>query len=536
MFRLIARFFWKIRLVIRAIYASVSKTEARSLVHQIDQQKQKVKALQVKLSNSHAQNRRLHERSQRIKETFENKMEIGEHNMLTELEELRYENITLKDRIRDSKKSSGWQDQLIPNQRFERLRDSNENLKAKLKSAVGFNRTYGVLLRYLAQENNLNVNAFKILQDRKYDLVIAHDILGLGAARALADHYGAEFTVDIVEEFNLMNRSGSFFRDNLSVSEAGFINAIIRNTLLTAQKHLHIGPRQLKAFKKSTSRDGVFLPNFRNAFQSTPEIAAQADEILSEMDLLGKDFVCVPNRVINSNEITSLMGGLALAKHKLPIVHVGAALSDIAAAEVDKVSKAKGIPYIALGLLDYDVYREVLSRAQFCSFITQETVDNLRFAFPNRLFDAISTQTPILVAGFEQVGDFVSKKGIGVYMKDKQTLKNFGEAISDLKKNIPEIAKKLKRQSKACSWDKVFNDAFEDVGKGKRVLIVTRKDVRKNQRIQNLRRSFINKGCKTTVMGGHKDEYDVSDKDFYTVPLSRHLSEEELYSDEAVRA
>jgi len=536
MYKLISRFLWKIRLVFRAIYASLSKENARKLVHQIDLKEHKIKELRGKLERSHVQNRRLHQRNEGIKDSYESKFEIGEYKMLTELEDLRYENLSLKDKLREGNNSFGWQNQLIPKQQFERTRSSNDNLKTKLKSAIEFNRTYGVLLRYIAQESNLNVNAFKVLQEHKYDLVIAHDILGLGAARSLADHFGADFTVDIVEEYNLMTRSGSFFRNNLSSSDAVFINAMIRNTVLTAQKHLHIGPRQMKAFKKSTARDGTFLPNFRNAFQSSPEIKAEADAILSEMDLLGKDFVCVPNRVINSNEITALMGGLALAKYKLPIVHVGAELTDIAAAEVAKVSESKGIPYISLGLLEYDVYREVLSRAQFCSFITQETVDNLRFAFPNRLFDAISTQTPILVAGFEQVGNFVRKKGIGVYLDEKQTLKNFGIAISNLRASTAEIAKKLKRQSKVCSWDKVFNDAFSDVDKDQRVLIITRKDVRKNQRIQNLRNSFLAKGCITTVMGGHKDLYEISDKDFYTVPLTRHLTEEDLYSNTVIRS
>ena len=522
----------KARQILRAVYASTSSSYARELVHKINTKDAAIQDLKDRLIKNSEQNRRLNQRNQQLNELrtlAEDANYAGSDVSSVSVEELQFELMLAQDKLRDMQTAQAPQRGSAL--AVQKLRSANENLKEKLQKATAFNRTYGVAVRYLAQENNLNSNAFKVAGLEAFDIVFAHDILGIYAARSLADHFNAKLFVDVVEEYDLMKRSGAFFRNNLSESESKLINTSIKNMMLSAQKFIHIGPRQIDKFQTETGKQGVFLPNFRNAFNASEQIVSDVDALLQSHDLSGKDFVCVPNRIIHAEEITLLIGGLSNAKAKLPIVHVGHPLEDELSVIVEDACKEKGIKFIELGLLDYDIYREVLARSLFCSFLTTETIYNVKYAFPNRLFDAISTRTPILVSGFVQVGEFVKEKAIGVYVDEEPTMETIGKGIEAVIKNKSTLEQALEKQSGLCSWDAVFNEAFKAITGDQKILIITRKDVRKNQRIQNLRQSFMKKGCAVTVIGGNNTEYDLTGKKFYTVPLNRPVTDDELFDD-----
>lgn len=523
----------KLRQLVRVTYATLIPAGNRMLVNNLAVKEAKIEDLREKLSLSHKKNKILHQKNLLLEEKD---ADIVIHNQSASLDELtrfadyEFEILNLKDQIQTLRKHS----KLAPDvKRTEKLRQNNEDLKRKLRNAVAFNRTYGVLVKYLSQENNLNNNAFSIVSEQQFDYVIAHDILGLFAANTLAAHYNCPLIVDLVEEHDLMKRSGDFFRKNLSESEAKLINQLLENMVNGSDRQLLIGPMQYQKYIKSVRKKGAaVLPNYRDRYLPTDDNCKFIDDMLQNIIGLDQEFICVPNRIIRANELKLLIGAIAKARVKLPILHVGTPLTAEARIEVADYCNKKKVQFYELGILEYEQYREVLRRAVFCSFITQETAYNVKYAFPNRLFDAISTQTPILTTGFVQVGEFIREKSIGVYVDDKQTITRMSEAVSEILLDRELYQNNLKKVSKVCSWSSIFKKVFRHVQAGSRVLIVTRKDVRQNQRVRNFYHSFKAKGCHVTVIGGHRTEYNVLDRSFYTLPLSRAVTEDELYAAE----
>jgi len=523
----------KLRQAVRVIYSVLVPTGKRMLINSLSVKDAKIDDLRAKLDLSHTKNKVLHQKNLLLEDKNFDVAITRETNTLDKLSKLsdyEMEILDLQTQIDQLRTQAKRRPNVV---KMEKLTDINTTLKTKLKRAIDFNRTYGVLIRYLSQENNLNSNAFSVVSEQKFDYVISHDILGVFAATSLASHFDCPLIVDLVEEHNLMKRSGDFFRKNLSQSDAALINDLLEKIVNSAHKQLLIGPLQYKNFTETVRKKGAaLLPNYRNAYVSETENREFIDGVLE--DVIGRDqaFICVPNRIIKGSELKLLIGAVAKAGVKLPIIHVGTPLTDEARIEVTDYCVKKRVKFFELGVLDYDQYREVLSRALFCSFISQETAFNVKYAFPNRLFDAVSTQTPILTTGFVQVGDFVQEKSIGVYIDGKQTIVNVSEAVKKIIEDNELYRTHLKKQSKACSWDSIFSKTFKSITAGNRVLIITRKDVRQNQRVRNLYSSFMAKGCHVTVIGGNNTEYNVLNRNFYTLPLSRAVSEEELYADE----
>lgn len=523
----------KIRQIIRSAYSILVPSGKRILINSLAVKEKKNRELSEKLILSHRKNKILHKKNLLLEnERFKigPDWELKNFEKISKNSDYELEIINLKSQISALNSRIGQG----PNTQINhKLREVNDSLKTKLKNAIGFNRTYGVLIKYLSQENNLNTNAFSIISEQNFDYVLAHDILGLFSAKTLAAHFNCPLIVDLVEEHNLMKRSGDFFRKNLSESEATLINNLLSVIVNSAQKQILIGPIQYKKFTENVRKRGAeFLPNYRNAYKSEKDVREFVDTLLEEKIGIGQTFICVPNTILNAVEIKILIGAIAKSGVKLPIVHVGKELADDVRIEVEDYCTKKRVQFHEFGLLDYDHYREILSRALFCSFMTQEAVFNIKYAFPNRLFDAVSTQTPILTSGFVQVGDFVKEKSIGVYVEGKQTITALSAAVSKMVDSHESFKSSLKNVSQSCSWDYVFSKAFKSIKPGKRILIITRKDVRQNQRIRNLYTSFIKKGCHVTVIGGSKNEYNVINRNFYTVPLMRQVTEEDLYAED----
>jgi len=525
----------KMRSTARAVYASVSKESARSLVHSLEEQKDQISLLKTELKTSSENSRRLAAQNRALTTNLKTSDDIvAVDKRFPSRDEGQSERTRLEAKIKElelhiRKLSGPGSDsdykKIVHHNQV--LKNKLEDMKTKLHRQIESSKNYGVVARYITQENVLTANVFKLLSEHTFDVVIGHDILGIGASTAMASHTDVPLFLDVVEEYNLLNRSGDFFRRNLSDPDALLLNSGINALVEAADQWIQIGPAQIEKFKDQTGFDSLYLPNFRNPLIEQTEHERKALKLLANAGVGRKPFICVPNRITNFDEIQPVVA--AVLQNKLPhhIVHVGAPLTEAIRAKIQSELGAEGRGrFHELGLHDYETYRHILTKATCSSFLTKESVFNVKYAFPNRLFDAVSCQTPILTGGFLQVGDFVKENEFGVTIDGDVTEQTVSEALDKLIKKEAGIRKNLKKLSSVYSWDTAFAEAFKDIPAGSNVLIVSRKDLRPNQRIKNLKRSFNEANCNVTVIGGHRVDFEVAE-DFYTVPLTRILSDEE---------
>lgn len=119
------------------------------------------------------------------------------------------------------------------------------------------------------------------------------------------------------------------------------------------------------------------------------------------------------------------------------------------------------IPVASIGTkitLDGVSNKGYLSKSEYCVLLpiykygicyTAITCDNMRFSMPNKLFQYIQAEIPMIVnRGMVDATRFVAKNEIGSICTD-----NYNDAIMDLVENYEKYLKNIKRIKRRCSWE-----------------------------------------------------------------------------------
>ena len=210
-------------------------------------------------------------------------------------------------------------------------------------------------------------------------------------------------------------------------------------------------------------------------------------------------------------------------------MHIGPLMDANLRDNVVSYAKTSGVKFCELGNCDYDVYRHILSQAEWASVTNFNNADNAKFAYPNRLFDCVSSLCPILTHGFEQVSEFVNLHNIGISIADFDDVSELRRAVENMSRDRKKYVENLLKIQGDFSWDDTADGVFKKIPKGAKVLIVSRKDLRKNIRIRQICRTLKEKKCEVTVIGGHRIDSDLQAK-IKTVPFLRMLTIEEIIS------
>lgn len=100
--------------------------------------------------------------------------------------------------------------------------------------------------------------------------------------------------------------------------------------------------------------------------------------------------------------------------------------------------------------------------------VYNSSLANVKYAFPNRLYEAINAELPILVAHGTSLSNFVKEKGIGLSVKSRD-LKDLKAAITSMVKNkqqyqkFVENTKKIKFKYQYEHYDEVILKIYRSV-------------------------------------------------------------------------
>ena len=457
----------KARLVFRAIYASVSSKKARKLAEQY-------RAVELKQRHSQRENKILLRALQAAQ---------GE-----------YPNLNL-DIIKQSQ-----------------LSDSQPILSDGMSWILYdmiFHANIDLLLKDASESS-----------DHNFTHIIAHDILGIGAARAISTQHKAKLWIDLVEDHILEERSGDYYRHKFSQGDHKFVRTYIDSHIKSADHVIHIGDKQAERFKSRLGLKGKILPNYRDTLNVTSDKLDAAQAHLRKDGLDQKPFFVVPNTIRHSSEISPILKSLEANAMPHVLVHMGNSIAENILSEIPKALRAR---FITLGALEYDHYLTILSLSKGAVMITAETNNNIHDALPNRLFDSISACVPILSLGYPEIAKFIDVHGIGTASSVLPSQVKINAACREFLSRHAEFKSKVDTLSKTLSWDKEVQDCFSGLAESSNILIISRKTLDHHQRTNRMASSLRKMGHEVMVIGGSRTHLRHAQSRFtvpYTVPLS----------------
>lgn len=521
---IVSRLYWKVRLVLRAIYASTTKDAARSLAH--------------RLQEENIATRRLRSENARLLKAFQ-EQQNGEFSIDNKkVSQLNHElylqkkkSVRLNDRIDQlmaERRSINSDDSLFG--RFQAKFYKNKYTKPHAETnepRAGKVETTGAAPVYLALENVLFSNAYKATLASKFTHVIGHDVLGVGAAVALADRFNAELWIDLVEDMRLEERTGDHYRRTMHDEDIRFLNSYIKSNVLSADKIISIAPWQEGQLTEALKRKSALLPNYRDPYVPNAKTEAQAQKIMKQHNVIGP-YICIPNIIRSLDEVKSCLEALKDLNLVATIVHIGPSPREDISSDIQALLNGQNFKFIELGECGYNVYRHILSKAAFSVMSNTSEAQNAKQAYPNRLFDCVSSACPILTYGFIQASEFVVQNKVGVAIEEgENNKKSWMGALKEMSRQRDNYSNHLNSIRNNLNWSAKAIQAFDSIPENSNVLIVSRKDLRKNIRIQKIMQTLQDKNCKVSVIGGHKTHY-LHTENIMTVPLMRKLSEVNL--------
>ena len=379
-----------------------------------------------------------------------------------------------------------------------------------------------------------------------YTHIIAHDILGIGAAACLAHDHGAALWLDLVEDVSLDQRTGDYYRQKFTQAELIFIQSYIETHIRRSDLQFHIGEKQAESFEQKMGFRGRVLPNYRDPFVPNDAQIKMAKDILSAHGLSQGQYWVIPNTLRDTATLSTFVHYLEKMGIERHLVHIGNVLNPIQAQKdgltisdkSDKVAHGqaasqdvnahKSMKIISLGSYDYEIYLTLLKLSEAAIMITQQKHQNIDHAMPNRLYDAISVNKPILTYGYKEMAGFITQHKIGLAKRDfPESFDVFQTDIETFRSSYDDYVSHIEALSDRLSWDEVAMKAFSSLPAHSRILIVSRKNLSRHKRTSLMKRILTDMGHRVSIMDGHPVDFLRRDG-HYTIPHSLSLTPEDL--------
>lgn len=150
---------------------------------------------------------------------------------------------------------------------------------------------------------------------------------------------------------------------------------------------------------------------------------------------------------------------------------------------------------------DFVPYEELIDFAQQAHVgvtIADESNPNAAVALPNRFFDYLCAEIPIVMHAMPDVVELTRKYNIGktVY---KTTAENWRLAIEEVVENQALYKPNVRRAKSEICWESQEKELYEFMGKPTSVTMFGIRDLTQYQRFKRIAKTLINYGCKVKM-------------------------------------
>lgn len=344
--------------------------------------------------------------------------------------------------------------------------------------------------------------------DLAYDVVIAHETLCSGFAALYYVNFLQSAPLKILDivEYPVYSQ-----RSTTNIRMKGLINPYADS--LTYDFAVSIANKfdvcfstsagQADAYKlNGCSKNINLLMNCREGM-SIPKVRA---DILSRMYGFDKSDILLlyPNRAYEHCGLESTVYALAQMDDRFKLIVLGEIVEELSK-KINNLVDQLGLRerFFVTGLLDPSMILPIFSEADVALILLEPVIDNHKFSLPNRLFDAIATQIPIVTLCNTEVGNFVKDRMIGVVCPTADPF-DLSNAIEDAVVRNLFFKNRLMCIAAEYSWSKQVKKLTDVIGANcnlnSRVLLIALKDIRRNDRVRRMAKSLHEVGYQVDVV------------------------------------
>ena len=272
------------------------------------------------------------------------------------------------------------------------------------------------------------LNIKKYLGKREYDYLHCHDFDGIIVGMFAKNKKNKKVIFDMHEIYN-----------HYAYAKNIFFDIIFRHILNKCDSIIYVTDKQIKNLNDSIKSKLLYLPNYPEKKYYEPINKNQSQKI--RINYIGslRDYnslkALVDVKIKNLKYEIGLYGtGICYEKIK----------NNLANKSVKIAGKYDGVNEIG------EIYRN--TDILYCSY--DPNVANWKNAYPVKLYEAILTETPIIVSEKTLASEFVNKNSIGVSIKygDKEDI---ARAIKQIVDNYEFYRQSIKKISVKYDWKKI---------------------------------------------------------------------------------
>lgn len=267
----------------------------------------------------------------------------------------------------------------------------------------------------------------KYLKNKTYSYIHCHDFDGM-----IVGHYATILREkkQIIFDMHESYKQKIYYK----------IRFIFKYFLKKADYIVYVNEEQIKGWKQKEKEKCIYLPNYPEIRHYIP-IEKESQNGIYRINFIGA--------VRDYDSLTTL---IEAGKQK-DNVKVGIYGDGVAYERLKKENKNKNV--IISGKFDGSKESgKIYQNTDILYCVYNPEIYNWRISYPTKLFEAIITKTPIIVAENTVASDFVQKKGIGavVAYKNKEALINI---IDKVILHYEEYRNNLEKISKEYQWEDI---------------------------------------------------------------------------------
>lgn len=338
-----------------------------------------------------------------------------------------------------------------------------------------------------------------------YDLVFAHETFCSG----LAGLYVAQHFRNAVKILDIVEYPAFDQRTSANLRNAGLINPV--STELTTSFAVNIANRYDFVYATSNGQRNIMAVNgcnvqidlLRNCreYQKVASNSYLSDRFaFSEQDII----ILFSNRAYEYCGLELAIEGLADLDKRYKLVVLGDVVPGLKS-KAEDLAKRLNVQdrYFVTGMLDPSLVLPVIAGADVVLSLIEPKIDNHRWAMPNRIFDAIMAQVPVLVMNDTELAGFVKQYNIGKIVTSP-TKKAYLAALKELFNEAELLRENLKMAAREFCWEEetsvLQNNLPNFQGASPKCLFLANKDIGRNDRVRRLLKTICNTGYETDVI------------------------------------
>lgn len=331
-----------------------------------------------------------------------------------------------------------------------------------------------------------------VADDAKADLYVAHGVQSIPAAARLKSKQGGLLCCDVIEtpSFSVRAVQSRWDPDTLN-----FVDAALEAHLMRTDFCFTVGWTLGDLLREKYGCRVDVIPNYRKYM--VPRANGQMREIHS----IPRDARVVLCISTVASALENVIAAMGMQDKKTYLVLVGKLVPESYEQKIKKLTKKLGLcEFIKFqAQVPYDELADYAAGADIGLIVRDPKIQNNFVSLPNRIFDYISADLPVVTPDIPDISAIIRRFEIGTVLQNLET-DSWATAISSTLHSAKKMKNNAANARKNLTWEDIEdNSLLKNFRNSSSVTFVGTNNLTKNNRTMRMADSLTKLGIKVTV-------------------------------------